>query len=264
VDPRGRSRAEDGISLVEMLVVMLILGFILAGIVTTSVNSQRLGARDRESAQAVRDAQTAAGRMTAELRQAIAIMPTGAGTGMCTSTNTASCIDFLIRTRTIDPTTNNHWIRRVRIDCTQPYVAATDPFASSYRSCVQYVGTDIADSGNCFQSNGTAQPTIVPACTPAPATVKSGQLVARVLNWTTGTCSAVDSTFTCPIFAYRKSDPTMATGWNTTTGSTDIAGSPAERVNVTLQVPSRGESPRLGARYALLVQDAAQLRNVLR
>jgi hypothetical protein len=56
----------------------------------------------------------------------------------------------------------------------------------------------------------------------------------------------------------------MATGWGTTTGSTNTAGSPAERINVMLQVPSRGESPTLGARYALLVQDAAQLRNVLR
>jgi prepilin-type N-terminal cleavage/methylation domain-containing protein len=244
---RARLREQDGYTLVELLVVMVILGVVLAAIVTTSVGSQRLGVRDRESAQAVRDAQAAAFRMTVELRQAIAIMPTGASAGMCPSTSTASCIDFLVRTRSIDPTTNNHWIRRERIDCTQTYVAANDPNASTYRSCVRYVGTDVADPG-----------------TPGPATINAGVLVARVMNWTTGTCSAVDAAFTCPIFNYRKSDLTSATGWSAAAASTNAAGSPAERINVTLQVPSRGEAPTQGAPYALLVQDSAQLRNILR
>jgi type II secretory pathway pseudopilin PulG len=242
VDGWAHARAEDGISLVEMLVVIFVLTFIMGGILTSALTANRLGVRDSETAQAVSAAQTAAYRMTVDLRQAIQIMPTGAAAGTCPAASTASCIDFLVRSRTIDPTTQNHWVRRIRLDCTQPYVAAGDPYASTYRSCVRYVSTDVADPG-----------------TPAPATIRSGVVLSRVLNWTTGTCASVDATFTCPIFAYFKSDATSSTGWNTANPSTG-----AERINVVLQVPSRGEAYSVGASRSLLVQDSAQLRNALR
>jgi len=245
---RRASRAgEAGFSLVEVMVVLLLLSFILGAIITSALTAESLGARNQESAQAVRDAQVAVQAMTRELRQAVRIMPTGSSAGMCPSTSTAGCVDFLVRSRTIDPATSNHYVRRVRLDCTVAYAAAGDPSAAQYRSCARYVGGEVLD----------------PAVA-APATTLTGVLIPRILNWTTGTCAAIDPTFTCPVFGYRKSDPTSATGWVAASASTDTASSDAERINVTLQVPSRGESWARGAKRNLLVQDGAQLRNVLR
>lgn len=240
-------RAAEGYSLVEALAVLLVLAVLVGAIVSSSVTSQTLGARNQEAAQAVRAAQVAVSAMTRELRQASALMPAGTAAGTCPVAQTASCVDFLVRSRTIDATTQNHNVTRVRFDCTVTYTKAGDPYATTYRSCARYASAEVAEPG-----------------VPAPATTLTGTLVARVLNWTTGTCSAADATFTCPIFAYRKSDSTGANGWIPATAATTTAASDAQRINVTLQVPQRGENYARGFSRAILVQDGAQLRNILR
>ena len=82
-------------------------------------------------------------------------------------------------------------------------------------------------------------------------------LLQREVNWASATW---------PIFGYRKTDPTgaSATGWITASPSTNTTPSDAERINVALEVPSRGEGRYLGTARNLLVQDAAELRNILR
>jgi len=231
----ARLRQEDGYSIIELLVVLLILGFVLAGLYGTSIATQKLAVRGNEASQTVRDAQAAAYRITRELRQTTRIMPTGTAAGTCPATATASCIDFLVRTQQLDAA-NNHLQQRVRIDCTVPYVS-TRPTATDaqYRSCARYVSADVT----------------------LPATTLTGVVIARVLNWT--------STTAWPVFAYRQIDPTQASanGWINASPPTNLTSSDAERINVTLQAPSRGEAEKLGASRALLVQDAAQLRNIL-
>lgn len=231
----ARIRKEDGFSLIELLVVMLIMGFVLGAMVMVSSAGQKLGVRDNEQGQATRSGQTATFVITRDLRQATQIMPTGVAGGTCSSTATASCIDFLIRTRAFNAA-QDHVLQRVRIDCTQPYIAPKpDPYAGQYRSCKRYMSTNPAQ----------------------PATALAGSVVARVLNW--------DTTSSWPIFSYRKTDPTQASanGWIAANPSTDTTSSDAQRINVTLQIPSRGESGALGNNETLLLQDAAELRNIL-
>lgn len=234
--PRGHYGQEDGYTLVEALVVMLILGFVLGAIVMVSSAGQHQGIRETETSQAVRDAQTGAAIIARDLRQATQILPTGAASGQCASTVTASCIEFLERTRAFDAN-QNHVLQRVRIDCTGTYVPPKpDPYATQYRTCRRYVSANVA----------------------TPATALQGIVVLRVLNWASGA--------TFPIFSYRKTDPTgaAANGWITASPSTDTTSSDAERINVALQVPARGEGASLGRARSLLVQDAAELRNILR
>jgi prepilin-type N-terminal cleavage/methylation domain-containing protein len=234
--PLARLSDEDGYTLVELLVVVLISGFVLGGLVLSGTSAQRLGSREKESAQAVRDAQTAAFTMTRELRQAVQILPAGTAPGQCAAGTSANCVEFLVNTRTID-SSQNHVRRRVRLDCTRAYTLnPADPNKASYRSCARYVSTDVA----------------------VPPTVMSGVLVARVLNWAANTCNNVNATFTCPVFAYRKTDASQASGWGSPAAFTD-----AQRIDVTLQVPSRGEASISGSSRSLLVQDSAQLRNIL-
>jgi len=232
---RARAAQQQGYTLVEALVVMLVLGFVLGAIVMVSSAGQRQGVRETETSQAVRDAQTGAAIITHDLRQATQIMPTGTANGMCPATATASCIDFLERTHAFDAS-QNHVLQRVRLDCTGTYAPPKpDPYATQYRTCNRYVST----------SAGT------------PATALSQVLVLRVVNWNSATF---------PIFSYRKIDPTgaAANGWVTASPSTDTTSSDAQRINVALQVPARGEGGVLGRARSLLVQDAAELRNVLR
>jgi type II secretory pathway pseudopilin PulG len=228
-----RVRAEEGYTVVELLVVVLILGFVMAAVLATGTATQKLAVRGNEASLAVRDAQSAVYRITRELRQATLINPTGTVAGTCPATATASCVDFLVRTQAFDAA-DNHVLQRVRIDCTQPYVGKTPrPSDAQYRSCVRYVSANTA----------------------VPAIVRTGVVIERVRNWASSTW---------PIFAYRRVDPaqTSANGWITASPSTNTTSSNAERINVTLQVPARGEAEVLGASRNLLVQDAAQLRNL--
>jgi prepilin-type N-terminal cleavage/methylation domain-containing protein len=236
----ARMRQEDGFSLVELLVVMLMMGFILSGLMLSGTSAQRLGTREKEASQAVRDGQSAAYTMTRELRQATQILPAGATAGQCPAGTSANCVEFLERTRTIDPATSDHTLQRVRIDCTVAYALnPSDTHGNEYRSCARYVSAD---------------PNV-------PPTASTGVLVPRVINWAASTCNAKDAAFTCPIFSYRVTDATQASGWGTAAAFTS-----AQRIDVTLQVPSRGEAFGAGAgtSRSLLVQDSAQLRNVLR
>ena len=223
--------------MVELLVVMVMLGFIVGGLVLSGSSAQRLGLREREVSQSMRDAQTAALKMTRELRQATQILPAGNATGQCPAGTSASCVEFLVRTRTINATTLNHGLMRVRIDCRVAYTLnPNDPYAGTYRSCVRYASVD----------------------TSVPPTTSTAVLVPRILNWTVNTCNAKDATFTCPVFNYRTTDVTQANGW--AVASTFTA---AQRIDVSLQIPARGEATRAGTSRALLVQDSAQLRNLL-
>ena len=245
---RARLHDEAGFSLTELLAILLIMVIVVGAIFTTGTAADRLGTENRESTQAVRDAQSAVYAMTRELRQATRIMPTGTASGTCPSTATASCIDFLVRVPGVDSATGNHPLQRVRLDCTAPYTPPKpDSYASTYRSCLRYESTATTDGS-----------------TPAPATVRTGTLVERILNWTTGTCSAADPNLTCPVFAYRRTDSTSSSGWTAAAASTNTTGSTAQRIDVTLQVPSRGETGSIDEAKALLVQDGAHLRNVLR
>ena len=162
---------------------------------------------------------------------------------------TANCVDFLVRSRSVD-SSGNHLVRRVRIDCTQAYAppGGSDPYAAQYRSCLRYESADAAWNA-----------------VPAPATTLTRTLLPRVLNWTSGTCpGSSDAAFTCPIFAYRRTLATAATGWIVANPSTDTKASNAERINVAVMTPSRGEGKDLGGTHGDLIQDSAQLRNVLR
>src|SRR3954469_7985965 len=115
---------EEGFSLVELLVVILILGLVLGAVVKLSVTGQKAAARDRERNIAVEAGNSFVYRMTNELRQTTMIHLSDTSCPKTTSAP-ANCIDFNLESRTVvarDPSTGAvtsiaRTARRVRFNC---------------------------------------------------------------------------------------------------------------------------------------------------
>ena len=142
----GHARSERGFSLVESLVVMVLMVVVLMAITTAADTGQVVASRDTELALAVSESQPGLDRMVRELRQAVAINPTGAGAGQCVAR--ANCVDFNMIG---PPPTRSPY--RVRLACLPQGGVATT-------SCVRYVSSSFS---------------IAP-------TVQTDTLVERVLN----------------------------------------------------------------------------------
>jgi len=143
---RRRLACERGFTLIELLVVSLVMVVILIAIANVGDAGQVVAARDGELALAVSESQPGLDRMVRELRQAVAINPTGTGTGQCGSR--ANCVDFNMIGRL--PARSPY---RVRYACLPASGSVTT-------SCVRYVSSNVT----------------------VAATAQDARLVERVLN----------------------------------------------------------------------------------
>lgn len=143
----GHARSERGFLLVEQLVVIGMMVVVLMAIATAADTGRVVSSRDTELALAVSESQPGLDRMVRELRQAVAINPTGTGTGQCVAR--ANCVDFNIIG---PPPTRSPY--RVRLACLPLAGSATT-------SCVRYVSASFSIA----------------------ATAQSALLVERVLNF---------------------------------------------------------------------------------
>src|SRR3954449_12456364 len=119
---RERLAREEGYTLVELLVVILILGLVLGAVIKLSVTGQKAAARDRERNIAVERGNAFLFRMTNELRQATQIHLSD--TSCPVGTTPSNCIDVNLENHTIvarDGSGNVTGVtkssRRVRFDC---------------------------------------------------------------------------------------------------------------------------------------------------
>lgn len=125
---RERLRAEHGVSLAEMMVTIVVLGFVMAAILSLLDVTGRIAPRDAERSQAVRGAQVGLDRMSREIRQA-----TSAGF------STPQQADIQLQLGGVDT--------HVTYNCavangTAGYpVPAADPNHTDYKNCVR---TDVA------------------------------------------------------------------------------------------------------------------------
>lgn len=233
---RERLSREDGWSLVELLVVILVLGLVLGAVVQVSVTGQKAAARDRERNLTLEAGNTAAYRITNELRQATRIHL--ADTSCPTATSVpANCIDFDLPNRTVvsrDPTTGavtgvSRTSRRVIFDCS---------------------------TGACFRAASANTAT-------APSAANRQRFVTKVQN---AGVTAPGGTIP-PIFDYKAWSATpLPAGWKSTTlsfSSPSVSAPPPNWVNVTLRVARAGERQTAnGLRGNIYLQDAADLKNM--
>ena len=71
-----RLRAEDGVGFIELLMVMAIFMFVMSAALSVMENGERIGPKDTERANAIREQQVSLGRMVRELRQAYKVLGT--------------------------------------------------------------------------------------------------------------------------------------------------------------------------------------------
>jgi type II secretory pathway pseudopilin PulG len=230
---RERINREDGWSLVELLVVILILGLVLGAVIKLSVIGQKAAARDRERNITVESGNSFIYRMTNELRQATMIHLSDTSCPTATSAP-ANCIDFNLESRTAvarDPSTGavtsvTRTSRRVRFNC-------------STGSCFRAVSTNVAT---------------------APSATVQQQFVTNVQN---ASVTAPGGTLP-PIFDYQAWSTASPAGWKSTTlqfSSPSITLPPPNWVNVTLAVARTG-SRRTGLKGTIDFQDAADFKNM--
>src|SRR4051794_36825442 len=113
---RCRLACERGYSLIELLVVVLIMGVILAATVATLTEGQSAAAADQERTDTVSQTQTVITRMTTDLRHGYLFRSCGGATSW------ANCIDFDAHGRTsvdtsTSPPTVTRTFLRIRYDC---------------------------------------------------------------------------------------------------------------------------------------------------
>ena len=179
---RRRLACEAGFTLVELMVSSLVLVVLLIAIANVSDAGQVVATRDGELALAVSESQPGFDRMVRELRQAVALNPSGVGGGSCSSRT--NCIDFNVMQRTPTDASGKpiagsaRSLYRIRYACLPGTVIAT---------CRRYVSSDV----------------IVPATTPG------SPVVDRVLNGAT--------TSATPIFRYRTKAGTELAGTDSLT-----------------------------------------------
>lgn len=231
---RKRLAGDDGFTLMELLVVILILGLVLGAVIKLSVTGQKAAARDRERNITVEAGNSFVYRMTSELRQATLIHLSDTS---CPGTSRpANCIDFNLENRTVvarDPGTGaitsvTRTSRRIRFNCA---------------------------TGTCFRAVSTN------VASPPSATAQQ-QFATKVQNATVTTPGGTLP----PIFDYQGWKATSPAGWKSITlsfSSPSTSLPPPNWVNVNLVV-ARAGTRRIanGLKGNIDFQDAADFKNM--
>lgn len=139
---RIRCAAADqaGVTLVELLVVMVMAVVVFGVILTFAESGQRVAKNDRERTQAVLDVQSGLYRMTHELRQGYA--PASNCTQPCSgmAPSLTNSLDVVV----VPAVSTGAASYRVRYDCS--ITSPTSPTGSSYRECCRYSSTTLTAS----------------------------------------------------------------------------------------------------------------------